>query len=77
MLPGNIEVRYELSGGKGERKVYFDSLKSLCDFYIMEMLTSQTPKLHLCKRCGKPIQDTWAADGVLLRLLPERHERAK
>jgi len=55
LLPGNIEARYELSGGKGERKVYFDSLKSLCDFYMMETLASQTPELRLCKRCGKPI----------------------
>ncbi len=56
LLPGNIEVRYELSGGKGKRKVYFDSLKSLCDFCVMETLASQSPEIRLCKRCGKPIR---------------------
>lgn len=55
LLPGNVEARYELSGGRGKRKVYFDSLKSLCDFCMMETLASQTPELRLCKRCGKPI----------------------
>lgn len=55
LLPGNVEARYELQNGIGQRKVYFDTLKSICDFYILELLTSPAPVVRLCKRCGRPL----------------------
>lgn len=55
LTPGNAELRYEVNASMGQRHLYFDSLKSACDFYIMETLTSPTSAIRLCKRCGKPL----------------------
>lgn len=55
LMPGNAELRYEVNAGAGQRRLYFDSLKSACDFYTMDMLTSPAPTIRLCKRCGKPL----------------------
>ena len=55
LLHGNVELRYELCGGVGRRRVWYDSLKSLVDFYMMEMLTGPKPAVRLCKHCGAPL----------------------
>ncbi len=55
LLHGNVELRYELCNGIGRRRVWYDSLKSLVDFYIMEMLTGPKPAVRLCKHCGVPL----------------------
>ena len=55
LLHGNVELRYELCGGVGRRRVWYDSLKSLVDFYMMEMLTGPKPAVRLCKHCGVPL----------------------
>ena len=55
LLHGNVELRYEFRGGIGRRRVWYDSLKSLVDFCMMEMLTCPKPALRLCKHCGAPL----------------------
>ena len=52
---GNVELRYELRSGAGRRRVWYDSLKSLVDFYMMEMLTGPKPAVRLCKHCYAPL----------------------
>ncbi len=55
LLHGNVELRYEIRGGIGRRRIWYDSLKSLVDFCMMEMLTSPKPAVRLCKHCGAPL----------------------
>lgn len=53
LIPGNAELRYEVCGEHTRRRWYFDSLKSACDAWLMEMLTEPYQAIRLCKHCGK------------------------
>ena len=52
--PGNAKMIYRSEGGIAKRVWTFDSLKSAIDIGVAEMLTDETRRLRLCKRCGKP-----------------------
>lgn len=52
--PGNVKMAYRSENGAAKRVWAFDSLKSAIDVGFAEMLTDETRRIRLCKRCGKP-----------------------
>lgn len=53
-IPGNTKMTYRSENGVAKWIWTFDSLKSAIDVGFAEMLTDETRRLRLCKRCDKP-----------------------